>query len=45
MIPTDLALKISGSRAPVPINTVFEVVLLEVVFEALREAGIRYCRQ
>ncbi len=41
MIPTDLALKISGSRAPVPINTVFEVVLLEVVFEALREAGIR----
>ena len=41
MIPTDLALKISGSRAPVPINTVFEVVLLELIFEALREAGIR----
>lgn len=41
MIPTDLALKISGSREPVPINTVFEVILLEIIFEALREAGIR----
>lgn len=41
MIPTDLALRISGSRIPVPINTVFEVVMLELVFETLREAGIR----
>lgn len=41
MIPTDLALRLSGGRDPVPVNTVFEVVLLELIFEALREAGIR----
>lgn len=41
MIPMDLAFKLAGSRQSVPISTVLEVVILELAFEALREAGIR----
>jgi len=41
MIPTQLLFKIASSRGNVPIPAVFEVLLMEIAFETLREAGIR----
>ena len=41
MIPTQLLFKIAASRGDVPIPAVFEVLLMEIAFETLREAGIR----
>ncbi|HJV44720.1 MAG TPA: spore germination protein [Bacillota bacterium] len=41
MIPTQLALRIAGSRANVPFPAVVEAFLMEITFEILREAGIR----
>ena len=41
MLPTQLLFKIAQSRANVPIPAVFEVILMELAFETLREAGIR----
>ncbi len=41
MIPTRLLFKIAESRGNVPIPAVFEVILMELAFETLREAGIR----
>ncbi len=41
MIPTQLLFKIAQSRGDVPIPAVFEVLLMEIAFETLREAGIR----
>jgi spore germination protein len=41
MIEGELALKLAGARAGVPIPTVAEVIFMELAFEALREAGIR----
>ncbi len=41
MIPTQLLFKIVESRGDVPIPAVFEVLLMEIAFETLREAGIR----
>jgi len=41
MIPTQLLFKIAESRGNVPIPAVFEVLLMELAFETLREAGIR----
>ena len=41
MIPTSLALKIAASREAVPFPTVVEVMIMEIEFELLREAGIR----
>lgn len=41
VIATDLALKLAGARATVPIPTIAEVIFMELAFEALREAGIR----
>lgn len=41
MIPTDLLLAIAGSREKVPFPTVVEILLMEVAFELIREAGIR----
>ncbi len=41
LIPTPLALKIAGSRAAVPFPTIIEVLIMELAFELLREAGIR----
>jgi spore germination protein KA len=41
MIPTQLALRIAGSRSGVPFPAVVEALLMEVSFEILREAGIR----
>lgn len=41
MIAYDLALKLAGARATVPIPTIAELIFMELAFEALREAGIR----
>ena len=41
MIAGELAFKLAGARASVPVPTVAEVIFMELAFEALREAGIR----
>jgi spore germination protein len=41
MVPTNLLLSIASSREAIPFPAVVEAILMEVVFEALREAGIR----
>lgn len=41
MIPTDLLLAIEASREKVPFPTVVEILIMEVAFELIREAGIR----
>ena len=41
MIPTQLALRIAGSRSGIPFPAIVEALLMEVTFEILREAGIR----
>jgi len=44
LIPTQLLLKIASSREGVPFPVVVEVFIMELVFEFLREAGIRLPR-
>lgn len=41
LLPTSLALKIAETRQSIPFSVVWEVVLMELAFELLREAGIR----
>ena len=41
MLPTQFAIAIAGSRAHIPIPLVVEVLLLELVGETFREAGLR----
>lgn len=41
MIPTSLTLSFAAARQGVPFSVVFEVILMELAFELLREAGIR----
>lgn len=41
MIPTALALKIAGARLDIPFPGVMEILIMEIAFELLREAGIR----
>ena len=41
MLPTELVLTMAQARQNVPLPTVVEIVILELIFEALREAGIR----
>lgn len=41
MIPTDLLLAIGATRETVPFPVVIEVLIMELTFEILREAGIR----
>ena len=41
MIPMELILKMSDARKEVPIPAVLEIILMELAFETLREAGIR----
>ncbi|SEJ44022.1 spore germination protein KA [Bhargavaea ginsengi] len=41
LIPTDLLLAIAASRERVPFPTLLELLLMEITFEILREAGIR----
>lgn len=40
-IPTDLLLAIAGSRENVPFPAIFEVMVMEISFELIREAGVR----
>ncbi|MFC5449006.1 spore germination protein [Paenibacillus aestuarii] len=45
MIPTTLLLRIAKSREEIPFPALFEAFLMEVTFEALREAGVRLPKQ
>ncbi len=44
MIPTSLALSLATAREIVPFPTMVETLIMEVTFEALREAGVRLPR-
>ncbi len=44
MIPTELALSIVSSREGVPFPTFLEVILLQIAFEIILEAGLRLPR-
>lgn len=41
MIPTSLLLSIASAREPVPFPAMIEALIMEIMFEALREAGLR----
>ncbi|OPY58941.1 MAG: Spore germination protein B1 [Pelotomaculum sp. PtaU1.Bin035] len=41
MIPTELLLAIAGNREKVPFPSLIEVLLMEISFELIREAGLR----
>lgn len=41
MIPTDLLIAIAKAKEQVPFPTLVEVILMEISFELIREAGIR----
>lgn len=41
MIPTDLLVAIAQAKENVPFPTVVEILLMEIAFELIREAGIR----
>ncbi|TLS53732.1 spore germination protein [Paenibacillus antri] len=41
MLPTSLMFSIAASREPIPFPALFEALIMEIAFEALREAGIR----
>ncbi len=41
MIPTDLLLSIASARELVPFPTIVEILLMELSFELVREAGVR----
>ncbi|GAB6273211.1 MAG: spore germination protein [Peptococcaceae bacterium] len=41
MLPTSLLLSIAGQRDAVPFPTLVEVIIMDLTFEVLREAGIR----
>ncbi|MBO7742778.1 spore germination protein [Paenibacillus sp. MWE-103] len=45
MIPTNLVISIASSREAVPFPAFIEAILMEITFEALREAGIRLPKQ
>jgi hypothetical protein len=45
MIPTTLLISIAVSREQIPFPALVEVLIMEVVFEALREAGLRLPKQ
>ncbi len=44
MIPTPLLISIAAQREGVPFPVLFETILMEIVFEILREAGVRMPR-
>ena len=44
MLPPMLAFKIAGSQVMIPIPTVMEILIMELAFELLREAGLRLPR-
>lgn len=41
LLPTELLFTIASSRSSVPFPTIFEIILMEVSFELIREAGLR----
>lgn len=41
MLPTDLALAIAAKRETIPFPAIVEVLIMEIAFELLREAGVR----
>ncbi len=41
MVPTDLLLAIGASREKVPFPSIVEIMLMELSFELIREAGVR----
>lgn len=41
LMPTALALKVAATRANIPFSVIGEVLIMEIAFELLREAGIR----
>lgn len=45
MLPTNLLLSILSAREGIPIPVVFEVLIMEFMFEGLREAGLRLPKQ
>ncbi|NEZ01154.1 spore germination protein [Bacillus shackletonii] len=45
MIPTDLIISMASAREFVPFPTFIEAFLMEITFEALREAGLRLPKQ
>ncbi|MEC3196949.1 spore germination protein [Bacillus cereus] len=45
MVPNTLLISIVASREPVPFPTIVEAIIMELTFEALREAGVRLPKQ
>ena len=45
MVPTFLLISIASSREGVPFPAIIEAIMMEIAFEALREAGIRLPKQ
>nr|WP_314003299.1 spore germination protein [uncultured Paenibacillus sp.] len=45
MVPTNLVFSIAKAREEVPFPALIEALIMEVIFEALREAGIRLPKQ
>jgi hypothetical protein len=45
MVPTTLLINMAASREQVPFPAIIEVILMEITFEALREAGLRLPKQ
>ncbi|WP_084078067.1 spore germination protein [Ureibacillus massiliensis] len=41
MIPADLLLAISATRESIPFPSIIEILLMEIAFELIREAGLR----
>lgn len=41
LLPTDLLLRVTAAREGVPFPVIVEMLIMEVLFEVLREAGIR----
>lgn len=45
MVPGSLLFSMASSREPVPFPALFEALIMEITFEALREAGVRLPKQ
>ncbi|MFD0677544.1 MULTISPECIES: spore germination protein [unclassified Paenibacillus] len=45
MIPTALLLSVAKSREEIPFPALMEAIIMEIMFEALREAGVRLPKQ
>jgi spore germination protein KA len=45
MVPTTLLLRIAKSREEIPFPALLEALIMEITFEALREAGVRLPKQ